>query len=231
MDLRLHDSGCWQARCGDVHMGCTLSLEELRELSPRLLTQVHGTLIHDDQIYRDEKTCGDGLVSDRAGVALVIKTADCVPVTFSDGHRIGAIHAGWGGTAAGIVSRLAEHFKPERLFAVIGPAISADNYEVDADLYADWLERDSRLAAFLAPAPASGIIVQGTADTVVTSGAVQKLVDKLRTQKHITIHHDEIPRANHFFEAEIDELMASFRVERCVRREALAATLAGDART
>jgi len=156
MDLRLHDSGCWQARCGDVHMGCTLSLEELRELSPRLLTQVHGTLIHDDLIYRDEKTCGDGLVSDRAGVALVIKTADCVPVTFSDGHRIGAIHAGWRGTAAGIVSRLAEHFQPERLFAVIGPAISADNYEVDADLYADWLERDSRLAAFLAPAPAGG---------------------------------------------------------------------------
>jgi alpha/beta superfamily hydrolase len=38
---------------------------------------------------------------------------------------------------------------------------------------------------------------------------VQKLVDKLRTQKHITIHHDEIPRANHFFENETEELMRS----------------------
>jgi alpha/beta superfamily hydrolase len=38
---------------------------------------------------------------------------------------------------------------------------------------------------------------------------VQKLVDKLRTQKHITIHHDEIPRANHFFENETDEMMKS----------------------
>ena len=63
--------------------------------------------------------------------------------------------------------------------------------------------------SFLAPCPASGIIIQGAADTVVTPNAVQKLVDKLRTQKHITIHHDEIPRANHFFENETDDLMKS----------------------
>ena len=63
--------------------------------------------------------------------------------------------------------------------------------------------------SFLAPCPASGIIVQGAADTVATPGATQKLVDKLRTQKHITIHHDEIPRANHFFEHEMDDMMLS----------------------
>ena len=61
--------------------------------------------------------------------------------------------------------------------------------------------------SFLAPCPASGIIIQGAQDTVVTPGAVQKLVDKLRTQKHITIHHDEVPRANHFFESELDDMM------------------------
>ena len=42
--------------------------------------------------------------------------------------------------------------------------------------------------SFLAPCPASGIIIQGAADTVVTPNSVQKLVDKLRTQRHITIH-------------------------------------------
>jgi alpha/beta superfamily hydrolase len=62
---------------------------------------------------------------------------------------------------------------------------------------------------FLAPCPASGIIIQGTGDTVVQPLAVQKLVEKLRTQKHITIHHDEIPRANHFFEHELEDLMTS----------------------
>jgi alpha/beta superfamily hydrolase len=62
---------------------------------------------------------------------------------------------------------------------------------------------------FLAPCPSSGIIIQGENDEVVTPGAVQKLVDKLRTQKHITIHHDTIPGANHFFENEMDDLMKS----------------------
>src|SRR5215213_9439195 len=60
---------------------------------------------------------------------------------------------------------------------------------------------------FLAPCPSSGIIIQGEADEVVTPSAVQKLVDKLRTQRHITIHHELIPGANHFFANELDLLM------------------------
>ena len=63
--------------------------------------------------------------------------------------------------------------------------------------------------SFLAPCPSSGIIIQGEADEVVTPSAVQKLVDKLRTQRHITIHHDVIPGANHFFANELDLLMKS----------------------
>ena len=63
--------------------------------------------------------------------------------------------------------------------------------------------------SFLAPCPSSGIIIQGDADEVATPPATQKLVDKLRTQKHITIHHDTIPGANHFFANELDPLMKS----------------------
>ena len=63
--------------------------------------------------------------------------------------------------------------------------------------------------SFLAPCPSSGIIIQGEADEVVTPSAVQKLVDKLRTQRHITIHHDLIPGANHFFANELDLMMNS----------------------
>ncbi len=63
--------------------------------------------------------------------------------------------------------------------------------------------------SFLAPCPSSGIIIQGKEDDIVTPGGVQKLVDKLRTQKHITIHHDEIPRANFLYDGEQEALMAS----------------------
>jgi uncharacterized protein len=60
---------------------------------------------------------------------------------------------------------------------------------------------------FLAPCPSSGLIVQGLSDEVVTAAAVQKLVDKLKTQRHIVIDHEVIPDANHFFENEMEELM------------------------
>ncbi|UAJ08653.1 alpha/beta hydrolase [Glacieibacterium megasporae] len=60
---------------------------------------------------------------------------------------------------------------------------------------------------FLAPCPSSGIIVDGEADEVVTGASVQKLVDKLKTQRHITIDHETIPKANHFFEHEMPDLM------------------------
>jgi hypothetical protein len=60
---------------------------------------------------------------------------------------------------------------------------------------------------FLAPCPSSGLIVQGLADDVVAHSAVQKLVDKLKTQKHITITYETIAGANHFFEHEMDDLM------------------------
>ncbi len=59
---------------------------------------------------------------------------------------------------------------------------------------------------FLAPCPSSGLIVNGVSDEVVTAGGVQKLVDKLKTQRHITITHEMIEGANHFFEKEMVEL-------------------------
>ena len=38
---------------------------------------------------------------------------------------------------------------------------------------------------------------------------IAMMLDKLRTQRHITIHHDTIPGANHFFANEMPELMKS----------------------
>lgn len=59
---------------------------------------------------------------------------------------------------------------------------------------------------FLAPCPSSGLIVQGGADEVATSPATQKLVDKLKTQRHIVIDYAVVETANHFFINEMDEL-------------------------
>lgn len=63
--------------------------------------------------------------------------------------------------------------------------------------------------SFLAPCPSSGLIIQADQDDLVTPISVQKLVEKLKTQKAITIHHDVVKGANHFFENELNQLMSS----------------------
>jgi alpha/beta superfamily hydrolase len=63
--------------------------------------------------------------------------------------------------------------------------------------------------AFLAPCPSSGIIIHGDKDILVPQKDVLKLVEKLQAQKGITIHHDEIPDADHFFENSHGQLMKS----------------------
>ncbi len=60
--------------------------------------------------------------------------------------------------------------------------------------------------SFLAPCPASGTIVHGTADQVVPVEAVEKLVAKLSSQKNIQLDHQKIKGANHFFENHMNEL-------------------------
>jgi alpha/beta superfamily hydrolase len=54
--------------------------------------------------------------------------------------------------------------------------------------------------SFLAPCPASGLIINGTADRVAPPKDIRALVEKLKEQKGITITHREIEGAGHFFE-------------------------------
>jgi alpha/beta superfamily hydrolase len=61
--------------------------------------------------------------------------------------------------------------------------------------------------SFLAPCPASGLIINGAADDVVPPESVKKLVDKLSQQKGIVIDHNIVSGANHFFTNQIDDLM------------------------
>ena len=54
--------------------------------------------------------------------------------------------------------------------------------------------------SFLAPCPASGLFLHGTADTIVPPAEVERVVAKLRTQKGIVIDYDLIEGASHFWE-------------------------------
>lgn len=54
--------------------------------------------------------------------------------------------------------------------------------------------------SFLAPCPSSGLIINGAADRVAPPADTRTLVGKLQEQKGITITHEEVPGAGHFFE-------------------------------
>jgi len=89
---------------------------------------------------------GDAIISSEPGVAVGIRTADCVPIILVDpglvdpGHRmVASIHAGWRGTAANIVGATVAEMRlrgarPGDLRAAIGPSIGSCCYEVGPEV-------------------------------------------------------------------------------------------------
>ncbi len=61
--------------------------------------------------------------------------------------------------------------------------------------------------SFLAPCPASGLIINGGADRIVPPEEVAKLAAKLQAQKGITITHHVMPEADHFYADCLDEMV------------------------
>lgn len=60
--------------------------------------------------------------------------------------------------------------------------------------------------SFLAPCPASGLIIQGDKDEIVAEPAVSKLVTRLRQQRGLEIGYRVIKGANHFFGKQIERV-------------------------
>ena len=81
----------------------------------------------------------DALITNTPGTLLTVLSADCVPILLAldDGSAIAAVHAGWRGTVAEVapiaVAALCRRYgaEPQRLVAVLGPAIGGCCYEVD----------------------------------------------------------------------------------------------------
>jgi YfiH family protein len=80
----------------------------------------------------------DGFWSDEPGQAMMLVTADCLPVTIcrSDGERpaIAVLHVGWRGLLEGIVENGARALDGGRLAAALGPGIGPCCYEVGPDV-------------------------------------------------------------------------------------------------
>lgn len=108
--------------------------------------QVHGTVVRrvESPLPSAAHVAGeaDGLVTSSPGLLLAATAADCVPVFIADvrGRCIGLVHAGWRGTAAGILERgieaLKDHYDVPAadLSVFLGPAICGSCYEVGTEV-------------------------------------------------------------------------------------------------
>ncbi len=85
---------------------------------------------------------GDAWISDDPELTLIRHHADCTPVYLADPeHRaMGLIHAGWKGTVQQITAQTVQAMirrygsRPEQMWALIGPAISACCFEIGPDV-------------------------------------------------------------------------------------------------
>lgn len=107
--------------------------------------QVHGSrvaVVDRPGMTREELEGYDAFVTNRPGVAIGVRTADCVPVLLYDPVErvVAAVHAGWKGTvlqiSKGVLEAMGQEFcsRPENLLAVIGPSIGPDSFQVGEEV-------------------------------------------------------------------------------------------------
>lgn len=106
------------------------------------MRQVHGERVVRVREAQRQVGDADGMITDVAGLALTVLTADCVPLLMvSPSQRVVAVvHAGWRGTLAGIAGaaiRTAASelgVEPDAWEIAMGPSIGGCCYEVEAEI-------------------------------------------------------------------------------------------------
>jgi YfiH family protein len=110
------------------------------------LEQVHSTKIIELKNNEDtEFEEGDGVVTNNKNIALVVRTADCVPIIFSDTKTgyIGISHQGWRGTVNEMAKKMIEKFIENGshisdIQTAIGPSINMCCFEVQDDVFLEF---------------------------------------------------------------------------------------------
>jgi len=104
-----------------------------------LMRQVHGACVV--EAPWEERPEADAAIATGQGLVLGVETADCLPILLVDPMRraVGAVHAGWRGTASEVAMRAVESLRAqgsrsEDLVAALGPAIGPCCYEVGDEL-------------------------------------------------------------------------------------------------
>ena len=122
-----------------------------------LLHQFHSNkfIYIDDKYNNKKKPKADAVITNQKHLPIAVLTADCAPILIYDSKikLVAAIHAGWKGAFKGIINRVIKFMikkgcRLENITAVIGPTISAKNYEVQDDFKKKFIKRDKKNIKF-----------------------------------------------------------------------------------
>lgn len=127
---------------------------------PVWLAQVHGREVavvdaHNVAALRAAPPQADAAIVRGPGLAIAVRTADCLPVLLADraGSVVAVAHAGWRGLAAGVLEATlaAMAVRADDVVAWIGPAIGPRAFEVGADVFDAYCTLDRGASAHFAP--------------------------------------------------------------------------------
>ena len=120
---------------------------------PDWLTQVHGAAVRVAGAAAPVEA--DAAIAREPGAIVAVLTADCLPILLcaDSGDEFAAIHAGWRGLAAGIVTTTLSRMDtpPARLLAWLGPAISQPAFEVGDEVRAAFVAAHTGAEACFLP--------------------------------------------------------------------------------
>ena len=108
------------------------------------MTQTHSTICHtvNQQVYF-EPLVGDGLVTQQKSHAILMMTADCLPVVLGNaaGTEVANLHAGWRGLAGGIIENTIATMQTPPTWAWLGACISQPSFEIGAEVKQAFCEK------------------------------------------------------------------------------------------
>jgi len=171
---------------GDADSHITQNMHRLIASVPQLSMPHQAIQVHESCVLwcqgagRIHQQPADILMTDQPGTAISVRVADCLPILLAEPQSgiVAAVHAGWRGTAAGIVKHafrnMLEHgATAKHLIASLGPCIgpccfaigkdTADALASSAADAADYIDHTSGLHADLAAINRAQLLEAGLA--------------------------------------------------------------------
>jgi YfiH family protein len=161
MTYEIHPDVCAGTVARDEALPCPIiQMKQVHDVKVAVVDRV--------DIPQDELDGCDAIMTDLPGVAIGVRTADCIPVLLYDPVKkaAAAIHSGWKGTVSKIISKTVTKMRtvyssqPSDLLAVIGPGICMDCFQVGEEVALKFKEAGfdiDSLWAFRGPKTGNGM--------------------------------------------------------------------------